>query len=262
MQVTIIGSGNVATVMGRLLALKGYFIREVYSRNAENALLLANQLGAKPVSDLAQIDRSADLYLIAVADDVLPGIAAQLSLHDKLVIHTAGSVSKEVLQNTSTNYGVLWPMKMIRKTMTTLEPVTIVVDGSSESVTRQLRQLAIQFSPIVTQADDITRVKMHLLAALTSNFTNHLYHLAVNYCQAENIDPASFYPLIEETAQRIKSIHPKQLQAGPAFRGDRQTIDKHLQLLEKYPDTRKVYQAMTESIAGYFGNNMPEKPGL
>jgi predicted short-subunit dehydrogenase-like oxidoreductase (DUF2520 family) len=262
MQVTIIGSGNVATVMGRLLMQKGYSIREIYSRNAENASVLAKQLGAKSISDLAEMDKGSDLYLIAVTDDALPVITAQLSLHDKLVIHTAGSVSKEVLQKVSSNYGVLWPMKMIRKTMTTLEPVTIVVDGSSEPVTRQLRQLAIQFSPVVTKADDATRVKMHLLAALTSNFTNHLYHLAVNYCQVENIDPAFFYPLIEETAQRIKNTHPKQLQAGPAFRGDRQTIDKHLQLLEKYPDTRKVYEAMTESISSYFGNIMPEKPGL
>ena len=257
MLVTIIGSGNVATVMGGLLLQKGYHIKEVYSRNAENAAVLATQLKANAISDLAKIDGNADLYLIAVTDDALTEITAHMSLKDKLVIHTAGSVSKEVLKNVSSNYGVLWPMKMIRKTMTTLEPVTIVVDGSSEPVTRQLHQLATEFSSIVTEADDETRVKMHLLAALTSNFTNHLYHLAVNYCQAEKIDPAFFYPLIEETAKRIQSTHPGQLQAGPAFRGDRQTIDKHLQLLEKYPETRKVYEAMTESIVAYFGNIMP-----
>jgi len=148
-------------------------------------------------------------------------------------------------------------MKMIRKTMTSLEPVTIVVDGNTEKVTAQLEQLANEFSPVVTRADDQTRIKMHMLAAITSNFTNHLYHLAVEYCAAENIDPAFFYPLIEETALRIQAHHPKEVQAGPAFRGDRQTIEKHLQLLEKYPSIKKVYEAMTESIGSYFGNILP-----
>jgi hypothetical protein len=58
-----------------------------------------------------------------------------ISWQNKLVIHTAGSVSKEILKTSSDKYGVLWPMKMIRKPMNTLEPVTIVVDGNTDPVT-------------------------------------------------------------------------------------------------------------------------------
>jgi predicted short-subunit dehydrogenase-like oxidoreductase (DUF2520 family) len=253
----MVGSGNVASVMGRILLTKNYSIHEVYSRSASHAQQLAEQLNAKPVTGLARLDTTADIYLVAVSDDALPGVATQLLLKDKLVFHTAGAVSKEILKNTSENYGVLWPMKMIRKTMTGLAPVTIVVDGSSETVTRRLEELAAVFSPIITRADDETRVKMHILASITSNFTNHLYHLAADYCAAENIDPTLFYPLIEETARQIQTHHPKEVQAGPAFRGDRQTIRKHLLLLEKYPGIQKVYKAMTESIGSYFGNILP-----
>jgi predicted nucleic acid-binding Zn finger protein len=35
----------------------------------------------------------------AVTDDALAEVASQLSLQNKLVIHTAGSVSKEILKN-------------------------------------------------------------------------------------------------------------------------------------------------------------------
>jgi hypothetical protein len=59
--------------------------------------------------------------------------------------------------------------------------------------------------------------------------------------------------MIEETALQIQENHPKDVQAGPAFRGDRQTIEKHVQILEKYPQIRKVYEAMTESIGKSFG---------
>ncbi|MEO7530345.1 MAG: DUF2520 domain-containing protein [Sediminibacterium sp.] len=252
MQVTIIGSGNVATVLGRLFIKNGHSVGEIYSRDFNHASFLAEQLNAKSVSDLGMLDKNADLYFIAVSDDALAEVAAQLNVNDKLVVHTAGSVSKEILQKISTKYGVLWPMKMIRKSMATLEPVTIVVDGSSQTVTHQLFQLATEFSSTVTIADDETRGKMHMLAAITSNFTNHLYHLAADFCAAENIDFSFFYPLIEETALRIRNHHPVEVQAGPAFRGDRQTLEKHVQILAKYPQIQKVYEAMTESITKSF----------
>ena len=256
MQVTIIGSGNVATVLGRLLIEKGHTIKQVYSRNTAHAADLAKQFQAEAVSTLKVLDANADLYLLAVTDDALPEVAAQLSLGDKLVVHTAGSVSKEVLNKASINYGVLWPMKMIRRSMKTLEPVTVVVDGSSDPVICAVEKIAQLFSPLITRADDTTRVKMHMLAAITSNFTNHLYHLAADYCAAENIDFTFFYPLIEETAQRIQTTHPKQVQAGPAFRGDKQTLDKHKQLLAKYPRLEKLYQALSVSIGESFGDNL------
>ena len=248
MDVTIIGSGNVATVMGRVLLEKGHTIHQVYSRDNSHAKQLAFELQAEAISDLAILDNQAAIYLIAVTDTALPELANKLSLKDKLVVHTAGSVSKDVLQTVSTNYGVLWPMKMIRKSMTGLLPVTMVVDGSSESVIQGIEKLATVFSPVVTRADDMLRLKMHLLAAITSNFTNHLYHLAADYCEKENIDFRLFYSIIEETAHRIQSAHPKDVQAGPAFRRDDETLKKHEQLLETHPRVLELYRCMTESI--------------
>ena len=115
MQVTIIGSGNVATVLGRLLIEKGHRVAEVYSRNPAHAASLANQLQATAVSDLSLLGRRSDFYLLAVTDDALPAVASTLSLPGKLLLHTAGSVSKDVLKNVSDQYGVLWPMKMMRR---------------------------------------------------------------------------------------------------------------------------------------------------
>jgi predicted short-subunit dehydrogenase-like oxidoreductase (DUF2520 family) len=254
MLVTIIGSGNVATVMGKVLAEKGHVIAEVYSRDPIHAATLAKQLNANAVNDLKMLNRNADVYLVAVTDDVLAEVASQLSLPNKLVMHTAGSVSKEILKNVSDSYGVLWPMKMIRKPMNTLEPVTIVVDGNTESATIKIEQFANIFSATITRADDIMRSKMHMLAAILSNFSNHLYHLAADYCEAEHIDLSVFYPIIEETALQIQENHPKDVQAGPAFRGDEQTIERHVQILAKYPQIRKVYETMTESIGKSFND--------
>jgi predicted short-subunit dehydrogenase-like oxidoreductase (DUF2520 family) len=248
MQVTIIGSGNVGTVLARALVQKGHTIRQVYSRNAENAGILAAELGAQPVSGLSIIERDADLYLLTVTDDAIPAVAAQLRLGDKPVLHTAGSVSREVLRTVSTRYGVFWPMKMIRKSMMDLGLVSIVIDGNSDEIIGQAEHLARQLSATVTRADDAQREKMHLVAAVTSNFTNHLYHLAAEYCEREGIDFGIFYPIIEETAKQVQHAHPSQVQAGPAFRRDIKTVAKHKQLLREYPDLEKLYEMISLSI--------------
>lgn len=257
MQVSIIGAGNVATVLGRELCRANkvdnvYQVAQVYARDRLSANQLAAELGAEAITDLDKLEGGADLYLLAVTDEALPELAARLHLKDQLVIHTAGSVSKAVLQPASTRYGVLWPMKMIRKEMPGLGPVTMVVDGSSEEVTRQVEELAAVFTDTIVGADDETRLKMHLVAAFTSNFSNHLYHLAADFCAGERIDFNLFYPIIEATVQNLLYQHPAAAQAGPAFRGDLQTEQKHLALLEQYPQAKQLYQVLSNSIRQRF----------
>ncbi len=248
MELTIVGSGNVGTVLGRSLKQKGFSIRQVYSRNPTHAAELAGELNAEAVADLSLIDDKADIYLVTVTDDAIQAVAGHLSLGDKLVVHTAGSVSKEVLHNVSSRYGVLWPMKMIRKTMHELGPVNIVIDGNTETAVQQIQQLAGQFSDNITVAGDEMRLKMHLVAAVVSNFTNHLYHLAADYCLAEQIDFRSFYPIIEETVKQVQHTHPALVQAGPAFRKNTKTLEKHSRLLQEYPSLKKLYDTLSDSI--------------
>lgn len=257
MRVTIIGSGNVATVMGKELHAKGHTIVEVYSRQPTRARELAAMLGATAATDLTQLNADADLYLVAVSDDALPAVAAALLLPGKLVAHTAGSVTKQVFANTTTRYGVVWPIKMVRKNMLSLDPVTMVVDGSDPATTEELRGFAAIFSDHIVTANDEVRLKMHMLASFTLNFTNHLFHLAADYCEKEGIDFSMFHPLILESVQRLATGHPRALQAGPAFRGDSQTIAKHLALLANHPQAAAVYKMLTESITSVFHPQQP-----
>ena len=252
MQVILIGSGNIASLLGNLLLEKGHRIIQVYSRNRLHAERLAGFMNAEPVTDLDLVNKNADLYVLAVADDALPVVAAKLTVADKLVVHTAGSVSKEVLKNTSTRYGVIWPVKMIRASEKTVSPAHIIIDGNTDAVIKTINEIAVIFSASVSYADDNARAKMHLVAALTTNFSNHLYHLAADYCDKEGIDFSYFYPLIEAAVQQIKDHHPAAVQAGPAFRGDLQTIIQHRKLLSSYPQISEVYELMTKSIITSF----------
>lgn len=249
MQVTLIGSGNVATVLGKHLYAKGHTVREVYSHNTEHAAALAAKLGAAVVTDVKLLAPGADLYLLAVTDNAIEKVAASLTLGNQLLVHTAGSVSKEVLKKASSSYGVLWPMKMIRKEMEALGPVTMVTDGSDADVQTRIDQWAALFSDTIIHAGDERRLQMHMLASFTANFSNHLYHVAADICAAEGMDFKLFLPIIEATVQNLHQYYPGEVQAGPAFRGDTKTMDRHLALLKAYPAAEKLYKIISAGIA-------------
>jgi predicted short-subunit dehydrogenase-like oxidoreductase (DUF2520 family) len=252
MDVVLIGAGNVAHVLGRTLKQAGHCIVSVWNRDQQKAGQLAQELMATVVEKPEQLPQDADLYILAVSDYAISELVGSFNINKGILIHNAGTVAIDVLAPAAKKYGVLWPMKMIRTSMTTLGDCTIVVDGNDDDTRHQLEQLAGQLSARVTQADDATRQKMHLVAAISSNFTNHMYHQAADYCKNMGIDFSLFYPLIESAAIQIQTAYPGDVQAGPAFRGDNATIERHRALLTGNPGLLRLYDEVTLSIREKF----------
>jgi predicted short-subunit dehydrogenase-like oxidoreductase (DUF2520 family) len=246
MRVAIIGSGNVATVMGRKIRHAGHVIQQVYSRNAEHAKHLAEQLDA-PFS-ASEIDSGADLYIVAISDNSLHGIHEWLKLGDKLVVHTAGSVPVSVLEDVSANYGILYPLQTLRKELNTNTILPVLVDANNEYNRSMLFTFARSFADQVAYADDVQRSKLHLAAVIANNFSNYLFTLAEEYCEKEQVDFKMIVPLLEETAKRMNYASPGATQTGPAIRKDLKTISKHLEMLADYPELRKIYEIFTAEI--------------
>ncbi len=248
MELVLIGSGNIATVLGKVFFERGITIKQVYSRNLKHAQALAIQIGANPIDQLSAISPKADAYIIAVSDPAIATITASLALGDQLVVHTAGSVSQDILSQSSSNYGVFWPMKMIRKGQEGMGNVQIVIDGSSNSNKSFLSNLARLIGAQVAFADNEQRQKLHLMAVVASNFTNHLYHLASDYCKKNHLDFSLLYSIISQTAEGIQGNNPATTQAGPAYRGDYETMQKHILLLKDEPVLLDFYRDFSRSI--------------
>ncbi|HEX4877744.1 MAG TPA: F420-dependent NADP oxidoreductase [Chitinophagaceae bacterium] len=249
MDIVIIGSGNVAAVLGRKFKAAGHQIIQVYSRNASAASALAYEWDTESTNYTSLINKDADVYILAVSDDAIPKIAKELLLPGKVVAHTAASVPKEALKEISAHYGVFYPLQSLRKEMTSLPDVPVFYDGSDEKTRKTLESLARSIVvEKVTEAGDDARQKLHVAAVLVSNFTNHLYALAEDYCKKEGLDFRQLLPLVEETALRLRNVSPKEVQTGPAVRQDDQTIQKHLDILKDHPQLQQLYRQMTESI--------------
>lgn len=248
MKITIIGSGNVATIFSRILHFHHHEIVQIANREIDHAKILAEETGAA-FCHINEIDaHAADIYIIAVADSGIKEICSTLHLGNKPVFHTAGSVSINILQNVSVNYGVLYPLQSLRKEMKEIPPMPLMIDANNPETMELIQQLADSISKQVKKASDETRIKMHVAAVFACNFTNHLYQMADSYCKKEGLDFKQLFPLIQETAERIKNTSPESVQTGPAIRKDKATIQKHLELLQGLPELEEIYKTLTDSI--------------
>ena len=248
MKIVLIGSGNVATVLGRLCKHAGHQIIQVMSRHTENAQKLAEELGAAYDNYEGKTDLSADIYIVAITDGILFDLNKSFSLGDKLIVHTAGSVTKNVLENISSQYGVLYPFQSLRKEMEHFPEIPLLVDGNNEVSTAAIESFAKTLSTDVRRTTDDERIRLHVAGVVVNNFTNHLYALAEDYCKKENLDFNLLFPLIKETTNRIIQYSPKTMQTGPALRNDVFTLDKHLKILAAHPNLKYIYLKITDSI--------------
>jgi Domain of unknown function (DUF2520)/NADP oxidoreductase coenzyme F420-dependent len=247
MKIVLIGSGNTATVFGRLCKKNGHQVIQVMSRNEAHAKTLADELGCAWANYNGVTDMGADLYLVAINDSALFDLDKSFSLGNKLIAHTAGSVTKEVLKGISSHYGVLYPLQSLRKEM---EPASIplLVDGNTEETAGYIESFAQTISPLVTRANDDSRLKLHVSGVVVNNFINHLYTMTEAFCQKEQVDFKLLLPLIQETTRRLTDFSPKDVQTGPAVRNDVFTLDKHLRVLATHPKLKYLYLKLTDSI--------------
>lgn len=246
MRVTLIGSGNIATVLGRKIFAGGHIIQQVYSRNPEHAQQLASEFSCKAVSELEDI---SDMYVVAVTDDALHSINDWMKPVNGFVVHTAGSVSIHVLKNISRSYGVIWPLQSVIKETSVAPWMPLIIDANDMWSTMKLQGFAQSFGDSVTVADDEHRRKLHLAAVITNNFTNHLLALTERYCADVGVDFKLLLPLLQETVKRLEFDSALNLQTGPAIRGDESTMNMHRELLKQHKDLLELYNYFSEKIS-------------
>ena len=248
MEIVIIGTGNTASVLGKKLSVAGHRIIQVFGRDSMKASELAYELATESTNYWNVVAKDADIYIIAVSDIAVEEVFKELNLSDKTVVHTAASVSKEVLKEGSSHYGVFYPLQSLRKGLSYLPEIPIIIDASDPQTLEELDFLAHTISDKVIEANDEQRLKLHLAAVICNNFVNHLYALTEQFCKKEGLDFYVLLPLIKETAARLDDSAPSLTQTGPAIRNDKATMEKHLELLNAYPELKKIYTLLSQSI--------------
>ncbi len=251
-RIVMVGSGNLACQLSIALLNTDYQIIQVYSRTAAHAHALADTINSSWTDQVSEITDQGDLYILAITDSALPQLADQISIKSQLVVHTSGSVDINLFHGKARNYGVLYPLQTFsRNKPVDFRTIPLAIEGNNKESEAALLHLGHQISERVIKLNSTDRLHLHLAAVFASNFTNHLYHLASVILDKKNLPFDLLSPLIHETADKIRTLHPAAGQTGPAVRNDQIVIKKHLDLLSFSPEIRDLYDLLSRSIFSF-----------
>lgn len=260
-KVVVIGSGNLAWhVVSHLSFFKRFEIL-VYGRTlSPNLKSLQKEFKVNITSDWKKIPGNAGFYFICVSDKAIKPIGSQIKKMNTngLVVHTSGTSPLLTLSGVSKNTGVFYPLQTFTfgQSVNWWE-VPIFIEASNSRSLEQLNRLAGLFSNSVVKLNSEERIKLHLAAVVAGNFSNAMYSAAYLYLENE-LDKGFFnylIPLITRTAKKTRSVDPIVAQTGPAVRRDKETQKKHLQLLRKHSDLKKLYKGISKLIIKQQKNN-------
>ncbi len=244
-QVTIIGSGNVA-----------HHLIQAFSKSDEAELVQVAVRNRESVSKLISSEKiisnykdlkEADLFLIAVSDDAIAEVSSQIPFENKLVAHTSGNFAMTDLDDKNRKAS-FYPLQTFSKSKAVdFKTIPICLEATNVEDLMKLEIVAKSISNNVYNINSEQRKALHIAAVFTNNFVNHLYQIGNEICIENDLSFDLLKPLIQETANKIMTLSPNEAQTGPAKRKDTQTINSHLNFLTD-ENQKEIYKLLTKSI--------------
>lgn len=244
----IIGTGKAATFFAQVFTSKGISIKFIYGRHIEKADRLAKEFNSGRADSLKDLP-ACDLIILAVKDDAIATVSAEISNKQTFIVHCAGAADMQLLSGFD-HYGVLYPLQSLTPGLGAHE-VPLLIEANNEQNTLKLGACLSDMNLTYRGVDSATRLKYHLAAVFANNFSNAVLNATYKLGQAYHLEFDLLKPLIHSTYSRvIEGADPSKYQTGPALRGDDSTMHKHLEMLKDFPDLEWLYKQLSEYIKG------------
>ena len=249
-RIVFLGSGNVAWHLAPALATASDVV-QIWSRNDENARLLAERIPGCEVADSPdRIVSDADFYVISVTDDAIPQVARMLKHVTGTVIHTSGAFPLEELKNILPEHkaGVFYPLQTFSKMSNPdISQTPLLIEGDTDQTLHEILDLGKSVSANVREVNSDVRRKIHIAAVFACNFANYLWDTADSFLKDETpFDFTLLHPLLTETLKKAVAHGPHASQTGPAVRNDIKTMESHLAELDG--ESAEIYRYLSELI--------------
>jgi predicted short-subunit dehydrogenase-like oxidoreductase (DUF2520 family) len=258
--IAIIGPGRAGSALGRALHLAGYQVAAVGGRNPENVASLATELRARACSTPAAAIDLADLTLLAVPDDVIAEVAADLpgylcSGAGRSVVHLSGAQDRAPLRplaEAGLRTGVFHPLQTFRRGPEAAENVagSYVGIDADPPLREQLGALATDIGGHAFDLRGIDRALYHAAAVFAANYPVMLLAEAARLAARAGLDQETarngMTRLLAGAVANLRQTTPEEALTGPAVRGDLGTIERHLAALAGDPELQGLYRALAE----------------
>jgi len=255
MDITFIGSGNVASHLAPALDNIGHSVRKVYSKSRANAEKLVSKLYHSEVQTSTDFSNSTTpLFIIAIADDAIEEVTKDLTLpHNAILVHTSGTKVMKILDYAAVSHtGVFYPLQTFSKTSKiNLSEVPFLIEGSDAETEKTLVKIARSLSNNVKIVNSENRKTIHLGAVFANNFINHMLTVSKGLMEKNDLPFDLLKPLIIETINKAMEMGPDLAQTGPAIRQDLQTLDLQMDMIDD-DNIREIYKLISQNILDHY----------
>jgi predicted short-subunit dehydrogenase-like oxidoreductase (DUF2520 family) len=251
----IVGAGAVGTALGVALSRAGWPIHAVASRDPGRrdhfrSLVEVTRVFADPEPILDEVE----LIILAVPDDVVPGLAGSLRMYSgQAMIHTSGALGAEVLapaMAAGTQIGSFHPLVAFADTeraVAALHGATVAIEGDDQ-LAGLLADMAEAVGATAVRLAPGSKAAYHAAAVLAAGGFVALLDAIAELGRVAGLDEAGslaiYGPLIEGTLGNARALGIRAALTGPMTRGDIGTLRAHLDTLrQQAPGVLDLYIA-------------------
>lgn len=259
--VGVVGVGRAGSVLAAALDRAGHAVVAAHAVSELSRLRAEAMLPHATLTDVVSVVARADLVLLTVPDDVLPGLIENLAegghLRPGLVlVHASGRYGVAVCEPAAERGVIplaLHPVMTLTGTSLDLDRLSGCPFGvtSDPTVRPMAEALVVEMGGEPVWVAETNRGLYH---AALANASNHLVALTVQSMDllsaAGVADPgAMLAPLMTASLDNALQRGDEAL-TGPVMRGDARTVAEHLRVLSELSGhTRDSYQAMARLTA-------------
>jgi len=257
--ISIVGAGNVGSVLAPALRRVGYRLDEIVSRDlpdsVRRAKVLARESGASAAT-FATARFNSDVIWVCSTDDAIALVAKTLSKRrdvpwrEKVVFHASGALTSDELRSLKKRGAAIASTHFMQSFVPGSNPslaVPFAVEGDSKAA-----KVAIRIGATLGAKPFIIRKQSKVLYHAMGLFSSPLVIIALSLSErvgrkaglsSEQIESV-IKPMFSRTAENYLKKGSAGAFVGPINRGNIATVQKHLRDLKRIPEARAAYVAM------------------
>ncbi|MGA6982497.1 MAG: DUF2520 domain-containing protein [Candidatus Sulfotelmatobacter sp.] len=266
LRIALVGAGNWSSVLAASLQDAGYAIDLLVTRDRADSRRRSNTLARKLHAStvvFSQAQVHSDVVWFCVPDGAISSAAARLPRSiewtGKIALHSSGALTSDelgALRRRGAAVASVHPlMTFVQRSaaghdLPSLEGVPFAVEGDREAV-RVARQIVSNLggSPFIIRKRD--KPLYHAWGMFLSPLLTALLAASENVAVAAGIQRSTarkrMLPIVRQTLVNYAAAGPSGSFSGPLARGDVETVEKHLKVLQRVPGATEIYLALAKA---------------
>jgi predicted short-subunit dehydrogenase-like oxidoreductase (DUF2520 family) len=256
MNISIRGPGRAGGALAIAAFDAGHTIVSVQGRNADAVNRLSALVEVRP--------GTPDLVIIAVADDAIDVVAADIAAHGPTspTVHVSGAVPVSALDpigDTGVQVGSLHPLQTLPDPQRGAERLAgaWMAVTAEEPLRTVLNDFAVSLGCRPFDLNDDVKPLYHAGASAAANYTLTTLDLALALFEAAGVPFEAARPLVETIVANAFEMGPAEALTGPVARGDGQTVARQIAAIrEQIPQAEEVFIDLARATAAIAGTSV------